>query len=111
MGAAWFFLALAVVTEVAGTSVMKLMMQLDWPIWLGYGLMFSLLAISYFYLAKAARFIPIGMAFACWEALGLVLITVVSVTLLGAELSWVSIMGIGMTVLGIVLLHMDEEHA
>lgn len=76
----WFFLLLSILLEVGGTSLMKLSQSLpsSWPV-VGMGLMYLLLGLSYFFLARAVLRLPLGVAYAFWEGLGLALITLVSV--------------------------------
>lgn len=72
----WLLLLTSIVLEVAGTTVLKLS-QTSWPL-TGMIIMYVLLGFSYFFLARAVIKIPIGVAYAFWEGLGLVFITVVS---------------------------------
>lgn len=67
------FLTGAILTEVAGTSSMALIPKSESG-WIHYLPMWLLIALSYLLLAKAARTISIGIAFALWEGLGLTLI-------------------------------------
>jgi spermidine export protein MdtJ len=72
------FLTGAILTEVAGTSSMAMIPENEAG-WLNYLPMWLLISFSYLLLAKAAKTISIGIAFALWEGLGIALITVVSV--------------------------------
>lgn len=105
--AAWFFLLGAVVTEVVGTSFMTLSARGD-ALW-GYGVMAIAIAISYMLLAQAVRTIPLGLAYAIWEGLGLTLIALVGVLAFGEALSFIKIAGLLLAVGGIMLMSMGEE--
>jgi spermidine export protein MdtJ len=61
-------------------------------------------------LAKAARTISIGIAFALWEGLGIALITAVSVLFLGYELSIQEWIGLALAIVGIVMVTLGETH-
>ncbi|GAL25782.1 spermidine export protein MdtJ [Vibrio variabilis] len=65
---------------------------------LNYITMYVLITISYYFLALAAKKIPIGIAFACWEGLGIALITMVSIFYFGATLSLQEIFGLVLVV-------------
>lgn len=75
---AWTALFAAIALEVTGTLSLKLFAfdQGQLP------LTFLLLAGSYWLLAQAFRQIPVAVAFAVWEATGLLLITLLGAALL-----------------------------
>lgn len=104
------FLTGAILTEVAGTSTMALIPEGEAG-WLNYLPMWLLIALSYLLLAKAAKTISIGIAFALWEGLGIALITAVSVLFLGHELSVQEWVGLALAIVGIVMVTLGETHA
>ncbi|MGE6122475.1 DMT family transporter [Aeromonas media] len=104
------FLTGAILTEVAGTSTMALIPESEAG-WLNYLPMWLLIALSYLLLAKAAKTISIGIAFALWEGLGIALITAVSVLFLGYELSVQEWVGLALAIVGIVMVTLGETHA
>ena len=99
----WLCLAASILFEVAGTSVMKLS-QTTWP-FLGMGLMYTLLVLSYFCLAKAIIKLPLGVAYAFWEGFGLLLITLVSVLFLHERLDGPRLAALGLVLCGTLLVH------
>ena len=104
------FLTGAILTEVAGTSTMALIPESEAG-WFNYLPMWLLIALSYLMLAKAAKTISIGIAFALWEGLGIALITAVSVLFLGYELSVQEWVGLALAIVGIVMVTLGETHA
>ncbi|MGY3931633.1 SMR family multidrug efflux pump [Aeromonas encheleia] len=103
------FLTGAILTEVAGTSSMALIPENDAG-WLNYLPMWLLISFSYLLLAKAAKTISIGIAFALWEGLGIALITTVSVLFLGHDLNAQEWVGLALAIVGIVMVTMGESH-
>ncbi|MPS25505.1 MAG: QacE family quaternary ammonium compound efflux SMR transporter [Alcaligenaceae bacterium] len=98
----WFFLAVAIAAEVAGTSFMK------WSSVHGHlgGLaaMFILLGASYYALSLAVIRVPVGLAYAVWEGVGLVAITLVSLAWFGESLGPMKAAGIAAVLGGILLI-------
>ncbi|MGJ8514489.1 DMT family transporter [Carnimonas bestiolae] len=105
-GAAWAFLLGAVVMEVVGTSFMTISARED-ALW-GYAVMAAAIAISYFLLAQAVRAIPLGLAYAIWEGLGLTLIALVGLSVFGEALSFAKVAGLLLAVGGIVMISSGE---
>ncbi|HDO1325309.1 SMR family transporter [Aeromonas veronii] len=103
------FLTGAIVTEVAGTSSMAMIPEQGAGL-MNYIPMWLLIGFSYWLLAKAAKTISIGIAFALWEGLGITLITIVSVMFLGYDVTVQELIGLALAIVGIVMVTMGETH-
>ena len=75
----WIVLALAIVAEITGTLSMKWASTSGGNT--GFIMMLVMIALSYIFLAFAVKKIALGVAYAPWEGIGIVLITLFSVTL------------------------------
>ncbi|WP_291949578.1 multidrug efflux SMR transporter [Campylobacter sp.] len=100
---AWFFLICAIVFEVIGTSFLKI----DNVIF-GYFFMSLFIAFSYYFMGLAIKKIQIGIAYAVWELLGIVFILLVSFLLFKESLTKFQILGIVLSVIGIIMINMGE---
>lgn len=100
---AWIALFSAIACEVTGTLALKLF-GLQTP-WLAAAVTGSSIVLSYLLLSLAFRRIPVAMAFAVWEAVGLVAITLLGVWLLGDSLTGPQLLALGGLLLGARLLH------
>ncbi|PLT98991.1 QacE family quaternary ammonium compound efflux SMR transporter [Sinorhizobium medicae] len=124
MRLAWFFLVLAIVTEVVGLTVMKAASGSGtyWGHIIMYAsialsyvflaravkviiIMYASIALSYVFLARAVKVIPVGVAYAVWEGSGVAVITLVSVFAFGRALSGREMLGLAMAVAGILLVN------
>lgn len=98
----WLFLALAIVTEVIGTLSMKYASINGNTT--GYIVMYVMISCSYILLAFSVKRVALGIAYALWEGIGLLIITTFSVGLFDEPLSSMKLLGLGVLLLGIVLL-------
>lgn len=106
---AWLALFSAIACEVAGTLALKLF-GVTSP-WLTVLVTGGAVIFSYLLLSLAFRRIPVAVAFAVWEALGLVLVSVAGVWLLDEHLGPVQLLALGGLLLGARLLHSGTRPA
>lgn len=104
----WSFLLLAIVAEVIGTSFMTYAAR-DGE-YLGYIIMALALTISYYFLALSIRKIGVGVAYAIWEGIGLVLLSIVGVYIFKETLTSRELVGIVIAIIGITCVTLGEEH-
>lgn len=98
----WLYLSLAIAFEVLATSALKEsqgMKQIMPAVlaYLGYG-------ISFYLLALALKGIPLGMAYAIWSGVGIVVLSIIGFFVYQQTLSYLHLTGIGLIALGVVLL-------
>tara|TARA_B100000029_G_C17169690_1_gene812810 strand:- start:135 stop:476 length:342 start_codon:yes stop_codon:yes gene_type:complete len=72
---AYIFLALAIVFEVTGTSLVK--DTAEFTRWLPTIICLGTICFSYYLLSNVVTHIPVGIAYATWSALGTAAITVI----------------------------------
>ena len=96
------YLAIAIVAEVLATSALKesqgfskLLPTL--LVMAGYG-------ASFYFLSLVLQTIPIGVAYALWAGLGIVLITIVGAVVFGQKMDLAAILGIALIISGVVVL-------
>lgn len=106
--AAWIFLALAIATEAIGLTMMKLT-QVEGGV-TGYLVFYGMIAVSYFFLAKAVKSISMGVAYAIWEGSGVALITMVTACFFEHALTGRQWVGLAMAIIGILLVNAGDVH-
>ena len=96
------YLALAIVAEVIGTSALKASEGFTrlWPsvtVVVGY-------AVAFYLLALVLRSMPVGIAYAFWAGLGIVLVTLVGIVVYGEKPDLPALVGLAMIVGGVVVI-------
>lgn len=100
----WTFLALAIVSEVIGTSALKASEGFSrlWPsatVVVGY-------ASAFYFLSLTLKTIPVGVAYAIWSGVGIALIVFIGWAFYGQTLDLPAIFGILLILVGIVVLNL-----
>ncbi len=98
----WILLALAILAEITGTLSMKWASVSNDNT--GFIFMLVMISLSYIFLSFAVKKIALGVAYALWEGIGILLITLFSVMLFDETLSIMKIAGLTTLVAGIVLI-------
>lgn len=98
----WILLGLAIVAEITGTLSMKWASMSEGSA--GFILMLVMISLSYIFLSFAIKKIALGVAYALWEGIGILLITLFSVLIFDEALSTMKIAGLTTLVAGIVLI-------
>ncbi|MBW9467692.1 multidrug/spermidine efflux SMR transporter subunit MdtJ [Enterobacter roggenkampii] len=98
----WILLALAIIAEITGTLSMKWASVSDGNT--GFILMLVMISLSYIFLSFAVKKIALGVAYALWEGIGILLITLFSVLIFDETLTTMKVAGLTTLVAGIVLI-------
>ena len=100
----WIYLALAILCEVVATSAMAVSDGFRKLIPSGLGLV--TFGISFVFLALALKTIPMGIAYAIWSAVGIVLVSLIGFGLLGQKLDAPALAGMGLIIAGVVVIQL-----
>ena len=100
----YLYLAIAVAFETIGTSAMQASQQFTrlWPsvlVVVGY-------AISFYFMALTLRFMLVGIVYALWSGLGIILIALIGYAVFGQKLDLPAIAGLGLIIAGIVVIQL-----
>ncbi len=94
----------AILSEVLGTAALKLSDGFTkWipstGVVIGYGLSFYLLAIS-------LKYFPIGLAYAIWSGVGIVLTVIIGVVVWHETIDWARGLGIALILGGVLVINL-----
>ncbi len=105
----YLFLFLAICCEVIGTSLLPKTKEFtQWkPTVLFFGLFFTAL----FFLTKAIKTIPLGIAYAIWSGVGIVLISIAGYFVYKQKLDIPAIIGIIFILIGVLVINLFSKTA
>lgn len=100
---AYLYLAIAIVAEVIATSALKASAEFtkvvpSLIVIIGYG-------AAFYFLTHVLKTIPVGITYATWSGLGIVLITIAGVIFYKQTLDLPAIFGMALIVAGVVIIN------
>jgi small multidrug resistance pump len=97
----------AIVLEVVGTSALQASKQCTRP---GpTALMAVCYAGAFYFLSIALRTIPVGVAYAIWSGLGIVLITAIGYFAFRQKLDAPALVGLGLIIAGVAIINLYSK--
>src|SRR5437870_13713813 len=103
----YVYLLIAIVAEVIATSALKATAQFS-------RLLPSLIVVagylcSFYFLSLVLNSIPVGIAYAIWSGLGIVLVAVLATFLYRQAPDWPAVAGMGMIIGGVVVINLFSK--
>ncbi len=103
----WWFLAIAIGAEVLATSALKFSdgftrLLPSVMVLVGY-------AVAFYFLALTLKTIPMGVAYAIWSGIGVVLIAVIAWLVFDQRLDWPAVVGMALIVSGVVIMNLFSK--
>lgn len=100
-------LAISIVLEVIGTSLMKKTEGFtNIPFTLG---MLGCYAVAFYFLSHVVKVLPVGIVYATWSAGGIVLVSAVAYFAFKQALDLPAMVGIGLIVAGVILINVFSK--
>ena len=103
----YLYLALAIIAEVAATSALKASEEFTKiiPVMIvivGYG-------IAFYFMTLVFRVLPIGITYAIWSGLGIVLVAIVGFMFHKQTLDIPAIIGMGLIISGVIVINVFSK--
>ena len=103
----WIYLSIAIVSEVIATSALKAAegftrLVPSLMVVVGY-------ASAFYFLSLTLRVIPLGVTYAIWSGVGVVLISAVGWVIYRQSLDLPAIVGIALIVAGVIILNLFSK--
>lgn len=98
------YLTMAIVAEVIATTMLKASEGFTrlWPsllVVLGYG-------VAFWGLSMVVKNMPLGIVYAIWSGMGIVLVSVAAVFVYQQKLDWPAIVGMGLIIAGVLVINL-----
>lgn len=100
----YLYLAAAIVSEVIGTSALKASNEFTRLV--PTLIMIAAFLSAFYFLTLTLRTIPVGVAYAIWSGVGIILISLVARVLFGQKLDAPAIIGMALIVAGVLVINL-----
>jgi small multidrug resistance pump len=97
----------AIVLEVIGTTLLQKSAQFT-RLWPTLGMAVCYLG-AFWFLSLTLRTVPVGLAYAIWSGLGIVLISLIGWRVFGQALDPPAMIGIGLIIAGVVVINLFSK--
>ena len=109
MPAHYIYLFFAVLAETVGTTALQASQQFTR---LGPSLVVVVsYALAFYLLGLTLKTMPVGIVYAIWSGLGIVLIAALGYVLFGQRLDLPALLGLGLIIGGILIIHLFSKTA
>jgi small multidrug resistance pump len=100
----YIYLFFAILAETIGTTALQASHQFSrfWPSLL----VIVAYAISFYLLSMTLRVMPVGIVYAIWSGLGIVLIAAIGYIVFHQRLDLPAVLGLGLIISGILVIHL-----
>jgi small multidrug resistance pump len=100
----YLYLLTAVVFETIGTSALQASEQFTRP--RPVIITLACYGITFYFLSLALRGMPVGVAYAIWSGLGIILIALIGLVWFGQKLDTAALVGLGLIVAGVAVINL-----
>lgn len=100
-------LGLAIILEVIGTSALQASQQFTRPVPTTITVVTYLGA--FYFLSLALKMIPVGIAYAIWSGVGIVLISCVGLFLFKQKLDFPAVLGLLLIIAGVLVINLFSQ--
>lgn len=103
----WLALAIAIVAEVIATSMLKSTAEFTKPlpsviVVIGY-------AAAFYFMTLSLRVLPVGIMYAIWASLGIVLVAIIGWVVYKQSLDLPAIIGIALILSGVIVINLFSK--
>lgn len=103
------YLTMAIFAEVIATTMLKASEGFTrlWPslvVVVGYG-------VAFWGLSMVVKTMPLGIVYAIWSGMGIVLVSIAAVFVYQQKLDWPAVLGMGLIIAGVLVINLLSKTA
>lgn len=99
----WGILAISILVEVCATALLNASSGFNKP-WYGFAALI-LYGVSFYLAAKVMTVLPVGIVYAIWSGMGIVLISAVGLLFFKQKLDIAGMLGLAMIIAGVLVIN------
>lgn len=103
----YLFLLIAIVAETVATSMLKSTEEFT-RLWPSVGVIVGYV-VAFYFLSLALRVLPVGVAYAIWSSVGIVLVSLVAFLVYKQRLDLPALLGMGLIIAGVVVINLFSK--
>lgn len=103
----YLFLFIAIVAETVATSMLKSTEEFT-RLWPSVGVIVGYV-VAFYFLSLALRVLPVGVAYAIWSSVGIVLVSLVAFLVYKQRLDLTALLGMGLIIAGVVVINLFSK--
>ncbi|EPC4488066.1 SMR family transporter [Serratia liquefaciens] len=105
----FMYLTMAIFAEVIATTMLKASEGFTrlWPslvVVVGYG-------VAFWGLSMVVKTMPLGIVYAIWSGMGIVLVSIAAVFVYQQKLDWPAVLGMGLIIAGVLVINLLSKTA
>ncbi len=109
MNPAYITLTIAIISEVIATTALKATegftkWQPSLVVVVGY-------SVSFYMLSRTLRYVPVGIVYAIWSGVGIVLVTLLGWAVYDQKIDWGAAVGMGLIIAGVTVINLFSSAA
>lgn len=105
----WMYLFIAILAEVVGTSALKA--AEGFTKWLPSLIVIVGYGVAFYFLSVSLKSIPMGIGYAIWSGVGIVLISLIGYLVYKQSLDLPAIIGIALILIGVLVIQLFSSAA
>lgn len=105
----YIYLIIAVALETVGTSALQASAQ--WTRLIPSLIVIVAYAGAFYFLGLTLKYMPVGVVYALWSGLGVVMIACIGFVVFGQRLDWPALLGMALIIAGIVVIQVFSRTA